>query len=139
MRFRVAGALVALSIMLGGCAGGFERLQTAISIGTATVQNPVTRERLAKVESAAVLVFTGLNAWRDLCEAGQLPQSCVQQIRTAQIYTRQIKPYLRQLRTFVKQNDQVNAGVVFNQVVELIGIVRGQAAAGGHPIAEPGV
>lgn len=134
-RIGLFGALIALSVVLGGCAG--TRFGTALSVVSATVDNPVTRERLLKVESAVTLVFIGLNAWRDSCERGLLPPTCVQQIRTAQVYTLQIKPYLRQLRRFVKQNDQVNAIVVFNQLMDVIQIVKGQAAAGGAPIPEP--
>jgi hypothetical protein len=122
--------VLALSLSLGGCQF-FSKLQTFADLGTASISNPVTRERLQQIEAGAVLVFTGMNAWRDACEAGTINASCRDQIRTAQIYTLQIPPYLKELRGFVRKNDQVNAIVVFNQVVDLIGIVKGEAASHG--------
>lgn len=135
-RIRLAAALVAVSLTFGGCQF-FSKLQTFTELGTASVQNPVTRERLQKIEAGAVLVFQGLNAWRDACEAGAINASCREQIRAVQVYTLQIPPYLRELRSFVRKNDQVNAIVVFNQVVELIGVVKGKAAENGVVIQEP--
>jgi hypothetical protein len=134
-RLNIAAALVAVSLALGGCQF-FSKLQTFVDIGTASVSNPVTPERLQKIEAGAVLVFTGLNAWRDACEAGTLNAGCREQIRSVQVYTRQIPPYLERLRGFVRKNDQVNASVVFNEVVDLIGIVKGKAAENGVVIPE---
>jgi hypothetical protein len=122
--------LAVLAVPQGGCQF-FSKLQTFTEIGTASISNPVTRERLQKIEAGAVLVFTGMNAWRDACDAGTINASCRDQIRTAQVYTMQIPPYLKELRGFVRKNDQVNAIVVFNQVVDLIGIVKGEAASHG--------
>lgn len=133
-RIRLAAVLVAVSLSFGGCQF-FSKLQTFADIGTASISNPVTRERLQKIEAGAVLVFTGLNAWRDACEAGAINASCRDQIRTVQIYTMQIPPYLRELRAFVRKNDQVNAIVVFNQIVDLIGVVKGKAAENGVVIS----
>jgi hypothetical protein len=126
----------ALSLSLGGCQF-FSKLQTFAELGTASISNPVTKDRLQKVEAGAVLVFTGLNAWRDACEQGSLNESCREQIRAVQIYSRQIPPYLKELRKFVRTNDQVNASVVFNQIVDLVGIVKGKAAENGVVIQEP--
>ena len=128
--------VLALSISLGGCQF-FSKLQTFADLGTATISNPVTKDRLQKIEAGAVLVFTGLNAWRDACEAGSINESCKQQIRSVQIYSMQIPPYLKELRKFVRTNDQVNAIVVFNQIVDLVGIVKGKAAENGVVIQEP--
>jgi hypothetical protein len=134
-RIYLAAVLVAVSLSFGGCQF-FGKLPTLIELGTASISNPVTPERLQKVEAGAVLVFAGLNAWRDACEAGTLNAGCVEQIRAVQVYTRQIPPYLTRLRGFVKRNDQVNAAVVFNEVVDLIGIVKGKAAENGVAIQE---
>lgn len=127
--------VLALSVSLGGCQF-FSKLQTLTELGTASISNPVTSERLQKIEAGAVLVFTGLNAWRDACEAGSLNAGCVEQIRAVQVYTKQIPAYLQRLRGFVKRNDQVNASVVFNEVVDLIGIVKAKAAENGVVIQE---
>lgn len=122
---------LALTLSIAGCQQ-FRTLETAFQLGSASVANPVTPERLYQIESTISLVFVGLNTWKRTCVAGLIPDTCKQQIRTVQVYTLQIKPYLRQLRAFVKQNDQVNANVVFNQLTDVIGIVRAQAAAGGQ-------
>ena len=121
---------VALSLSLAGCAT-FKNIETAIQLGTASVANPVTKTRLNQMESALTLVFAGLNAWKKSCEQKLIPQDCRQQITGVQVYTRQVPPYLSQLRVFVKTNDQVNATVVFNNLASIIGTIKSQAAAGG--------
>jgi hypothetical protein len=139
---RIAHIVVTLSLLAvlvlpqAGCQF-FSKLQTFAELGTASIENPVTKDRLQKVEAGAVLVFTGLNAWRDACEQGAINESCREQIRAVQIYSMQIPPYLKELRKFVRTNDQVNASVVFNQIVDLVGIVKGKAAENGVVIQEP--
>lgn len=132
MKKLISIALVALS--LGGCAA-LKNIETAIQLGTASATNPVTITRLNQMESAVTLVFAGLNAWKKSCVQALLPVSCKTQIADVQVYTRQIPPYLTQLRAFVETNDQVNATVLYNQIVDLIGTVKSQAAAGGVNIA----
>jgi hypothetical protein len=131
MKKLVLAAILMLSI--GGCAS-LQNLGTAISIGTTSIANPVTPTRLNQMESAVTLVFAGLNAWRTSCVQGVIPASCKQQITAVQVYTRQIPPYLTQLRTFVKTNDQVNAVAVFNNLANLVDTIKTHAAAGGAPI-----
>jgi hypothetical protein len=120
-----------LALSLAGCAQ-LTAVRTALDLGTASVANPVTPERLYQIEASVLLVFSGLNTWKRACVQGLIPEDCKRQIRTVQVYTLQIKPYLVQLRRFVKNNDQVNAGVVFNQLTDIIGIVKGQAAMAGQ-------
>ncbi len=119
-----------LSVALAGCAT-IQAVETAFQLGTASVANPVTRDRLNQMESAVTLVFAGLNAWKKSCQQALINADCKAQIGEVQVYTRQIPPYLTQLRTFVKTNDQVNATVVFNSLVSLVGTVKTQAAARG--------
>lgn len=123
-------AAFAITLMLGGCAG--TRLGDVLSIATASITNPVTKERLNQIEATVQIVFVGLNTWKRSCVAGLLNENCKQQILTVQIYTRQIPPYLKDLRRFVKDNDQVNAIVVYNQLTDIISRVRSEAAAGGQ-------
>ena len=122
-----------LAASLGGCAQ-LKAVGTAISLGTTSITNPVTKDRLNQMEAAITIVFTGLEAWRKSCEQGLIPASCKGQINAVQVYTRQIPPYLTQLRSFVKNNDQVNAVAVFNQIVTLADTIKSQAAAGGVTI-----
>ncbi len=119
-------ALVALS--LGGCAQ-LQKFQDIISIGTASVANPVTKERLNQIESGVFLVFKGLNTWKQSCAQRLINADCNKQIAAVQVYTRQIPPYLVQLREFVKKDDQVNATVVWNNLSKLISTVKTQAAS----------
>lgn len=127
--------VLTLAVSLGGCAG-LQKALDAFQTGgaTASISNPVTLDTLNKVENAAILLFTGLNAWKSTCAQGLIPASCKVQIASVQVYTRQIPPYLTQLRLFVKKNDQVNAIVVFNQITGLIATVKTQAAASGQTI-----
>lgn len=105
-----------LAIGLGGCA----QLQQATSFATTGVANPITRTQLYEVENGATVVFAGLNAWKQSCIQGAIPVSCKDNIRTVQVYTRQIKALLPTLRNFVRQNDQVNAPIVYNTILDLI-------------------
>lgn len=134
---RVAIALVALS--LGACASipglpSIQSIQTAVQLGTASVANPVTPERLEQAENALVLVFTGLNAWKATCKNGNIPAGCRDQIAAVQVYTRKLPPLLKELRGFVRTNDQVNAFIAFNTFTSLIGTVKTQAAQSGVQI-----
>lgn len=122
-----------LCLSLGGCAT-FQGLETAFKLGTASIANPVTKDRLLEVETTISLVFTGLNAWKKTCAQGLINATCKTQIASVQIYTRQIPPYLTQLRGFVKTNDQVNATVVYNTLVTLVTTVRSQAATNGQTL-----
>lgn len=134
---RIAVAVIALS--LGACASipglpSLQSIQTAVQLGTASVANPVTPERLDQAESALVLVFTGLNAWKASCRNGVIPPGCRDQIASVQIYTRKLKPLLVELRGFVRTNDQVNAFVAFNTFSSMIATVKTQAAQSGIEI-----
>lgn len=125
MRKILAICLVAFS--LGGCAM-LQKIQTAVELGTASIANPVTKDRLHDMEAAVTLVAVGLNAWKQSCAQGVINANCKSQIASVQVYTRQIQPYLAQLRQFVKTNDQVNATVVFNNITSIISTVKAQAA-----------
>lgn len=124
---------IALSLSLSGCLT-LQQVETAVHFGTVSVANPVTTTRLNQMENGLKVLFAGLNAWKRSCVQGLIPDVCKQQIRTVQVYTLQLKPYLIELRKFVKNNDQVNAVVVFNQLTEIIGIVRTKASEAGQSI-----
>lgn len=122
-----------LALSLGAC-GTLQNVGTAISVGTSSITNPVTPTRLNQMESAVTLVFAGLNTWRSSCVQGLIPPACKQQITDVQLYTKQIPPYLTQLRLFVKNNDQINAISAFNALTALISTIKSQAAAGGATV-----
>lgn len=122
-----------LCLSLSGCIT-IQGIETAFRLGTASITNPVTKDRLFEIETTISLVFSGLNAWKKTCAQGLINATCKDQIAAVQVYTRQIPPFLSQLRVFVKTNDQVNAMVVYNNIVTLITTVRSQAALVGQPI-----
>jgi hypothetical protein len=130
---RKFGLVVVISVCIAGCST-LQNIQKAVEVGTASITNPVTKERLNQLESAAILVFSALDGWKQACIAGAIPDNCKSQIAVVQIYTKQIPPYLAQLRTFVKNNDQVNAVTVFNTLNSLISSVRAKAANNGITI-----
>lgn len=122
-----------LALSLGACST-LQNIGTAISVGTASIANPVTPTRLNQMESALILVAAGLNGWKDTCVKGLIPPVCKDQIAQVQVYTVQVKPALIRLRAFVHNNDQINAVSVFNDLVGIINEVKTRAAAGGVAI-----
>lgn len=124
---------LALTLSLGACQQ-LRNIQTAVELGTASIANPVTTDRLYTMEQATKLLFAGLNTWKKLCVRGQIDPACEQQIRTVQVYTLQIPPYLKDLRRFVKTNDQINATVVWNELAQIVTEVRARAAASGQKV-----
>lgn len=128
-----------MGVMLGGCATPFgtfvKNVGSAVSIGTASIANPVTKTRLNTLERGINVIAAGLNSWKKDCVDGIIPAACHEQIAAVQVYTRQVKPALVRLRVFVKNNDQVNAISVFNDVVDLITDIKAGAATGGRTIS----
>lgn len=128
MKRFVLGALVALS--LGGCAQ-LETAGTLLSLSTKSVANPVTKDELYRVEAGIQLVFTALSAYKRSCAQGLVDVKCKDNIRAIQVYTLRVPPLLRQLRGFVRNDDQINAVVVYNQLTLLITNLKADAAQRG--------
>ena len=122
--------VIPLALMLGACST-LQNIGTAISVGTASIANPVTKTRLNQIESTLSLVFAGLDTWRSSCAQGLIPAVCRTQIAEVQVYTRQIPHYLAQLRVCVKNNDQINAITAVNSLTALISDIKSQASASG--------
>lgn len=116
MRKIVAVVLVTLS--LAGCAS-LGNLGTAISIGTKSIANPVTRTEEVQIEAAIDAAIVVLKGYKQACLQGVADKPCKANIRAIQLYTRQMPPLIVQLRTFVDTNDQINAIVVYNQLTSL--------------------
>ena len=123
-------AIVAVALSLGGCAE-FKAITGAISIGTASIDNPITAAREAQIEAAIDAGVQALLVYRRACLAGSADVNCRQNIRLAQPYTIQLKKLVVRLRTFVDSNDQVNAIVVFKQIVPLYEEMKSIAATAG--------
>lgn len=107
-----------ITLSLGGCAD-LQSISSGISIVTTSVANPITPTREAQIEQAFDTAIALLNGYKRACVAGSADKNCRANIQAVQVYTRQMTPLITQLRSFVDKNDQVNAVVVYNQVVAL--------------------
>jgi len=124
-------ALILVGFTLAGCAGTMEKLQAVsagISLVTKTVANPVTKNEEAQIELALNAVIDGLRVYKAACAQGTVDKNCKLNVAQIQVYTRQVKPLVAQLRTFVDNNDQINASVVYNQLTALYTNVKSVAA-----------
>lgn len=110
--------VIALALGVAGCAE-LRVAGQAISLVNKTATNPVTRDDLAKMEVAADGVAKVLIAYKRACAQGTVDVHCRSNVAAIQQYTRQVPPYIMQLRSFVKQNDQINAAVVYHQLITL--------------------
>lgn len=119
---KILGAFLVIAA-LGGCAQ-LQRAEQFLSVTTASIANPVTRDRLYAIENGIVIVFAGLRAYKSACVAGNADVNCRANVKAIQVYTRRIPPLLTDLRRFVKNNDQVNAVVVYNALSGLLADVR---------------
>ena len=118
MKKAIAIALVALS--LGGCAQ-LQAVSGGLSLITKSVANPVTENELYQIEASLNILVTGLVAYRRACLAGNADKNCRANILAIQPYTKEVPVYLAQLRTFVRNNDQINAANTYNTLVALYG------------------
>ena len=120
-------ASLAIALALSGCAQ-LQTLQNVAQFATATVSNPVTPLMEAQIELGFDTAVQLLLTYRRACIAGTADVNCRRNIEVIQPYTRQAKPLIVQLRSFVDNNDQVNAVVAYNQLVGLYGSLKTSAA-----------
>lgn len=107
---------IVLSLSLAGCAN----VARTFDALTTTIDNPVTPAMLYEVENGLTVAAAGLVTYRRLCIQQVIDATCRDNIRKLQPYTRQIKPLLASLRKFVRENDQVNARVVFGTLRQIL-------------------
>jgi len=114
---------LALTLSLGACAQ-LQAVGTGISLATKSISNPVTKTEEAQIELAIDSAIEALKTYKKACVAGSADVNCRANIAQIQVYTRQIKPLVAQLRNFVDNNDQINATVVYNQLTSLYANVK---------------
>jgi hypothetical protein len=114
-------------LLLGGCAQ-LQAVGTGISLATKTIANPVTKSEEAQIELAGDIILQALQTYKRACVAGTANANCKTDIAQIQAYTRQVRPLIAQLRTFVDNNDQINASVAYNQLTALYANVKSAAA-----------
>jgi len=130
VKMKKALFVLALSLSLAGCTQ-LSAVTQGISLATKTVTNPVTQDELYAIEASIRIAVTGLQAYKNACVTGSADKNCRANIATIQPYTRQIPPLVVQLRGFVKNNDQINATVVYNQLISLYVNLKNAALAVG--------
>ena len=104
-----------LSLSLAGCAN-LQAITDGISLATKSIANPVTPADEAQVEVALGAAIDLLKAYKRACVEGTADVNCRANIAQIQAYTRGIPPLVAQLRSFVDNNDQINAAVVYNEL-----------------------
>src|SRR5882672_1910754 len=107
-----------LILPLAGCITLGE-ISTGISLATKTISNPVTKAEEAQIELAGDTIIQALLVYKQACIAGTADKNCKSNVAQIQAYTRQVRPLIAQLRTFVDNNDQINASVVYNNLKAL--------------------
>lgn len=126
-RFLIAGAIV---LVLGGCAQ-LQSIGSGLSLVTKSVANPVTKAEEVQIEIAFDAAVKLLQAYKSACQQGHADVHCRTNIAQIQAQTRNVPALLAQLRSFVDRNDQINATVIFNQLVALYGNVKNFATTAG--------
>ena len=116
-----------LSLSLAGCAN-LQAITDGISLATKSIANPVTPADEAQVEVALGAAIDLLKAYKQACVQGTADVHCKDNVRQIQAYTLQVKPLIAQLRSFVDNNDQINAAVVYNQLRSLYVNVKATAS-----------
>lgn len=119
---------LAIGLSLAGCAQ-LSAIGTGISLATKSISNPVTTNELYEIEASIRIAVTALQTYKRACLANAADKQCRNNIAAIQPYTRQLPPLLAQLRSFVKNNDQVNAAVVYNQLATLYTNLKSSALA----------
>lgn len=142
--FRKLILIVPVLGLLGGCAGTLPSLaENALSLPsgvlTTSIQNPVTRQTLYRIENGLIVAVSGLNTYKNYCNNRPVGDPCDVVVARLQSYVKRARPLIRSLRTFVRKNDQVNAGVVFSTLRGLFTEFRITAAGAGIPVPEIGV
>ncbi len=118
-----------IAIWLGGC--DLQTIETGITLTTKSITNPVTKTEEAQVELALHAAIDTLNAYKAACIKGVADVHCRANIAQIQAYTRQMPTLIIQLRNFVDNNDQINASVVYNQLIAIYTNVKNFSATAG--------
>lgn len=124
--------ILALTLALGGCASpGFQALINGISLTTKSIANPVTKAEETQMEIVIDGAVNLLRTYKADCIKGIADKNCRANVTQIQVYTAKMSPLLAQLRGFVDNNDQINASVVYNQLVGLYTNAKSFASAAG--------
>ena len=137
MRNRMLGLILIVPLLLpvGGCASLAEGVIGLPSgVLTQSIKNPITKAHLFKFENGLTIAVVAFNNYKDLCENRTLPPSCIAITNGLQKYIPQMRKVLRELRVFVRKNDQVNARIMLGTLRSLVEAFRAEAATNGLAI-----
>jgi len=118
------------ALAFGGCST-LQTIGTGLSLVTKSISNPVTKAEEVQVEIAIDAAVKLLQTYKAACQAGNADVNCRANVAQIQAQTRNVPALINQLRNFVDNNDQVNATVVYNQLVALYGNVKSFAVTAG--------
>lgn len=121
---------ITVALSLAGCAQ-LQNIGAGFSLVTASYANPVTKDKLYYAENGLTVLIAGLNAYKQSCIKGLVEANCRDHVMAIQAYTRRIPPLLANVRVFVRNNDQINAVVVYNEAISLINAAKAEATASG--------
>lgn len=121
-----------LAFSLAGC--GNQSILTGGNCITCDIPNVITMDELYKAENGLIVVEVGMNTYKSLCREGVIPDSCEGILIKLKKYNKIGRTLLKSVRSFVKQNDQINAVIVFGQLKQLILQLQGEATAAGVQI-----
>lgn len=116
-----------LALSLGGCIT-LGDVTSGISLVTKSVANPVTPADEAQIEVALGGAIAVLKTYKRACVEGRADLNCKANIAQIQVYTIKVKPLIARLRTFVDNNDQISAAVVYNELRALYVDVKATAS-----------
>lgn len=121
-----------LAFSLAGCGG--QSILTGGNCITCDIPNVITMDELYKAENGLIVVETGMIFYKNTCRQGLIPDSCEAVLIKLKKYNKVGRILLKSVRSFVKQNDQINAVKVFVQLKQLVIQLHGEAIAAGVQI-----
>lgn len=121
--------VLALTLLVGGCAGG--SILTGGSSLTASITTPVGRRELAAVESTYGIALAAAVNYRRLCVRREIPRSCRNVVLTLQSYGARAHGSIIAARNFVRRNPTISAVSAIGAARAAVADFQSVAAANG--------
>lgn len=121
--------VLALSLFVGGCAGG--SILTGGSSLTASITTPVGRRELAAVESTYGIALAAAVNYRRLCVRREIPRSCREVVNRIAAADRKVRPVRRAAHNFVRNNPTISGVSAISAFRQAVADFQSVAAANG--------